>query len=96
MDVMPAISALAERENRAEGDYINEADGLLYCGKCHTPKQARVAFHLGGKQERAVPITCQCENQAAEAAQEIARKMEFQRRMAELRKGGITDPASLR
>lgn len=96
MDVMPVISALAERENRTEDDYINEADGLLYCGKCHTPKQARVAFHLGGRQERAVPIVCQCENQAAETTREIARKMEFQRRMAEFRKGGITDPAYLR
>lgn len=96
MDVMPAISALAERENRTEDDYINEADGLLYCGKCHTPKQARVAFHLGGRQERAVPIVCQCENQAAETTREIAGKMEFQRRMAEFRKGGITDPAYLR
>ncbi len=96
MDVIPAISALAEQENRAEGDYINEADGLLYCGKCHTPKQARVSFHIDGNQKRAVPIACQCENQAAEVAQEIARKMEFRRRMAELRKGGITDPAYLR
>lgn len=23
-------------------DYINPADGLLYCGKCRTPKQIRV------------------------------------------------------
>ncbi len=96
MNVMPVISALSERESRAEGDYINEADGLLYCGKCHTPKQAWVAFHFDGEQEKAVPIPCQCENQAAEAAQEIAKRMEFQRRMAELRKGGITDPAYLR
>lgn len=34
MDVMPAISALAERENRAEGDYINEADGLHVLLEC--------------------------------------------------------------
>ena len=26
------------------GDYVSE-DGLLYCGKCHTPKQARLSFN---------------------------------------------------
>ena len=96
MDIRPVIDALAERENRTEGDYINEVDGLLYCGRCHTPKQARIAFQFDGGQEKAVPIACQCENQAAETAREIARKLKFQRRMAELRKGGITDLAYLR
>ena len=24
----------------APDDYINPADGLKYCGKCHTPKEA--------------------------------------------------------
>ncbi len=25
-------------------DYINPEDGLLYCGKCHIPKQTKVNF----------------------------------------------------
>ena len=24
-------------------DYVNESDGLIYCGKCHTPKQVRLS-----------------------------------------------------
>lgn len=30
-----------------EDEYLNEADGLIYCSKCHTPRQCRV--QLGGK-----------------------------------------------
>ena len=29
-----------EAANAAPDDYINPADGLKYCGKCHTPKEA--------------------------------------------------------
>ena len=39
-------------------DYVNPADGLLYCGKCHTPRQCRVtAFG----QETIQYCTCKCE-----------------------------------
>lgn len=37
------------------GDY--ERGGLLYCGKCHEPKQCRVSF---GGVEKKVPCTCSC------------------------------------
>ena len=33
------IEAAKETNAREDGDYIGE-DGLLYCGKCHTPKEA--------------------------------------------------------
>lgn len=39
-------------------DYINPEDGLLWCGKCHTPKQCRVtAFGRTDIQF----CTCECE-----------------------------------
>ena len=34
-----------------EGDYTGE-DGLLYCGKCHTPKEA-----YDGKSLQEIPLT---------------------------------------
>lgn len=37
------------------GDY--ERDGLLYCGKCHSPKQCRVSFD---GVEKIMPCTCSC------------------------------------
>lgn len=39
-------------------DYINPKDGLLWCGKCHTPKQCRVT--LFGK-EQIKYCVCKCE-----------------------------------
>ncbi len=38
--------------------YKNPADGLLYCGECHTPRQCKVrAFGV----ERVQFCTCECE-----------------------------------
>lgn len=37
--------AAAQNHKPQDGDYIK--DGLLYCGKCHTPKQCEVEF--GGR-----------------------------------------------
>ena len=30
-----------------EDEYINEADGLIYCAKCHTPRQC--VIHHGDR-----------------------------------------------
>ena len=55
IDLSPIITA-AERANPpAPGDY--PSDGLLYCGRCHTPKQMQLEF-CG--QITIVPCTCQC------------------------------------
>ena len=43
MNMNPIVDALlksADTPSQASGDYINPADGLKYCGKCHTPKEA--------------------------------------------------------
>lgn len=48
-------------------DYINPADGLVYCGKCHTPKQCRVTAF--GK-EMTPYCTCQCEKERIENERE--------------------------
>lgn len=43
--------------NKSVEDYINPEDGLLYCGKCHTPKQCRVTFF---GRERTPYCLCKC------------------------------------
>ena len=40
-------------------DYVGE-DGLLYCGKCHTPKQHRIVF-MG--EEKTPGVACKCEQE---------------------------------
>lgn len=46
MKIDPILSAIidtADAANAAPDDYINPEDGLNYCGKCHTPKEAYFA-----------------------------------------------------
>ena len=70
-------SAASRVPSASEGDYTNQGDGLLYCGKCNTPKQYRVKI-LG--RERIVPVMCACRKAAADAeakAEADRKKHEF-------------------
>lgn len=54
-------------------DYVNPADGLLYCGKCHTKKQCRVtAFG------RETTPYCICECEKKRLAEEKAERKQQQ------------------
>ena len=47
-----------EADNAAPDDYINSDDGLKYCGKCHTPKEAFFPTDLQRSEERRVGKEC--------------------------------------
>ena len=75
-----------------EGDYTGE-DGLLYCGSCHTPKEAyfpeKQAALFGHDRH---PAECECRK-----AQRLEREAAEQRRkhldtVEELKRKGFTDP----
>ena len=72
------------------GDYTGE-DGILYCGKCRTPKQFRMeAPPMKG---RLLPHPCRCEQERLdrEAAEQEARR--HHQAVADLKRRGFTDPA---
>ena len=71
--IMAAIVEAAETLNTAPDDYINPDDGLKYCGKCHTPKEAYFPeqYRKNGLDKH--PIACKC------AAEERARREAEQR-----------------
>ena len=79
---------LAKRnEKPAADDYMGE-DGLMYCGKCHTPKQTRVmAF---GK-ERIIGCNCKCESEAYAKRKEDEKQKEFNEKVKRLKKLGFTE-----
>lgn len=79
------------------GDYVGE-DGLLYCGKCHTPKQTRLSFNplTGDKVETVVRAVCQCQREADEEAERRAVRERFQMDMARRREDGLSCPDGLR
>ena len=72
------------------GDYTGE-DGLLYCGKCHTPKQFRM--EAPPMEGRLLPHPCRCEQERLdrEAAEQEARR--HHQAVADLKRRGFTDPA---
>ena len=79
------------------GDYVGE-DGLLYCGKCHTPKQTRLPFNplTGDRSETVVRAACQCQREADEEAERRAVRERFQIDMARRREDGLSCPDGLR
>lgn len=75
-----AVSDLADNSspNKQDGDYIK--DGLLYCGKCNTPKQIELV--LCGQVKKPYCM-CKCETEQYQAQKrkesEILRKEEIER-----------------
>lgn len=70
IDIIDTIGARAARQYlEHEGDYRNE-DGLLICGKCHTPKECTLTKSGG----TAHTVRCACECSVAQNAKEAEEK----------------------
>ena len=83
--------------NEDPGDYTGD-DGLLYCGKCHTPKQTRLSFNpaTGERTETIVRAVCQCQREADEETEKQAARERFRLDMAQRREDGLSCPDGLR
>ena len=88
-EMLDAIVKNAEKANQPhEGDYIGE-DGLLYCGKCHTPKQCRIVLPEGaGGGEQIVYCVCKCEKAKAAAEREAIKAGEREIYRRDIFRGG--------
>ena len=64
-----------EAANAAPDDYINSADGLKYCGKCHTPKEAFFPADLQAQGFTKHPIMCSALTSAANGKKQSAGNM---------------------
>ena len=74
----------------AEDEYLDEASGLAYCSKCHTPRQASVEldgvwFHP--------PCICQCQVEALEKKKAEEQLRERQQKIARMKASGLQDAA---
>ena len=70
-------------------DYIG-ADGLLYCGKCNTPKQCRITTYW---KEDTVYQMCRCETDQYNAMREQTRRNTLGMRISEMRAECFSDSA---
>lgn len=78
--------AAARNAKGHEGDYIE--DGLLYCGKCHTPKQCEI--ECGGRVIKPYCM-CKCEVEREGRLKEEDRARERMRRVDRMRRTGFPD-----
>ena len=75
--VLSAAIAAADTPNAAPDDYINPNDGLKYCGKCRTPKEAYFAENHRFNGIDRHPTDCKCA--AEEKKRREAEMQEFHR-----------------
>ena len=70
-----------DMQMKDDDDYIE--NGLLYCGKCRTPKQSII--HINNKEIK-VPCSCECESREYERQREIVKARERQEYISNLKK----------
>ena len=80
----------AESIKAEQGDYI--VDGLLYCGKCKTPKQCRIEI-LG--KERTPFCLCKCEAEKREREEAEIKRLEIENYIKKLR-GAVFPESDMR
>lgn len=79
-----AIAARARQAApREAGDYVDERTGLLFCGRCRTPRECDVRL---GETVRRVSCLCACRQAEAERLEAARREAERQQRLADGRR----------
>ena len=80
-----------EAANAAPDDYINPADGLKYCGKCRTPKEALYPTDLQAQGFTKHPVMCKCAAERRERKEAKRREYERMSCMTMLRSEAFRD-----
>ena len=76
-------------------DYKN-SEGLLICGKCHTPREKFLDFDKTGKfyeryKNHPFPVLCRCRKEKIDAEEEKQKRIETEMLINKFRKEGIAD-----
>lgn len=82
-----AAKKAAEHVQHHAGDYRNE-EGLLVCGRCHTPKQVRITFM---DTETTPYCMCRCESAAYERERAALRDMQRMDEIGRMRSEAFLD-----
>lgn len=93
-EVVERIAKNAEANQASdESDYINPEDGLLYCGKCHTPKQCRIKLptNLEGGREITPPVLCKCKQEERDREEQVKREREEMEYIRQLKIASLMD-----
>lgn len=87
-NVQKAVRSIASAQDKgaAPEDYTGE-DGLLYCGKCHTPKQMRI--NRAPMKGSVVYILCRCEQEKRQAEEQRRKEEERKQRVDSMKRAGF-------
>jgi len=90
MDFVKTLSDISDNSNikHADGDYEGES-GLLYCGKCNSPKQCEI--RLNGRVLRPYCL-CKCEAKAVKLQEDSEKAENLKEEIERTRKSGFPDP----
>jgi DNA replication protein DnaC len=80
--IMQVIRDAEMNMHSSNDDY--EKDGLIYCGKCNTPKQVYIEQF-----KRAMPTPCQCRKEQIKEEEELREKINKQSRIKKLRDASL-------
>ncbi len=75
-------------------DYYGE-DGLLYCGKCHTPREAFFAKGIALMGKNKHPIECSCQRIERTKQEALINQQKHSDLVRRLKAEGLSDPAML-
>ncbi len=93
MDFARIIEKTAKRSavTMNDGDFIGE-NGLIYCGKCKEAReQVHIIPYLNNKKIRAIRL-CKCEREQEEKEKQDFKRWEYEQKVKELTRIGITSP----
>ena len=89
--ILSAIIDTTETLNSAPDDYIDPSDGLKYCGKCRTPKEAFYPADLQNQGFRKHPVMCRCAAEKRDREEAERRDFERMTRITTLRTEAFRD-----
>ena len=86
--ISAAVDGILAPKQPLEGEYRNEADGLIYCAKCHTPRQHRIQLN-----DRVLlpTVRCRCQQEAYEKEEAERKQQEFLMQVSRLKTNGLQD-----
>lgn len=86
MEALKGIMSASEKHNAdPDTDYVGN-DGLVYCGKCRTPKQLRIETQINGETVVLTPfVPCQHRREEIDREEQEQKERERQERLKKIR-----------
>ena len=88
--IAETVESIFNSRPMQEDEYLNEDDGLIYCSKCHTPRQHKVQW-----QDKVMlpTVRCQCQQAEYEKQEAERKRLEFLEQVSRLKANGLQDKA---